>query len=485
MKILLVKPFSELLVAKRLEEGFLRLEPLGLEIVAGGVPQEDDVRILDLGLYKDPVRKFEETVRGYLPDIVGFSAYSSMVGTVKQLSCSAKKIDSGIKIVVGGIHATVVPADFNDPFIDIVVRGEGGTAMREIIRRHKNNEPLYFSDIAFAPAAPDFTVKAASAPPSYPDVRDIPRPRRDLVERTRYFCVWTRSDTNRLDHLFPQVASMRTSIGCAYSCSFCVIHYLMNGKYLKRDPEDVVDEIAGIREDYIYFVDDEMFLDAARVRRIAEMLKEKGIRKHYISWARSDTIVRYPEVFKLWKEIGLDVVYVGLESVDESRLAEYAKRTSIDTNRRAVNILKDFGIMLHAAFIVHPDFEADDFCRLEAEIKRISPAEITFTVLSPSPGTKFWNDNRNRFICDPYRFYDCMHTILPARLPLRRFYQHFGKLTSLALRANPLRMQRIRVPLPDFLRAVFCGTRYIFSLYSIYKDYKGLLKDELIYGKHA
>ncbi len=186
---------------------------------------------------------------------------------------------------------------------------------------------------------------------------------------------------------------------------------------------------------------------------------------------------------RLMKEAGLDVVYVGLESVDEFRLTEYAKRTSIDTNRKAVKILKDLGIMLHAAFIVHPDFEADDFRRLEAEIKRISPAEITFTVLSPSPGTKFWSDNKDKFICDPYRFYDCMHTILPARLPLRRFYQHFGRLNSLALRANPLRMQGIRVPFRDFLRAVFCGTRYIFSLYSIYKDYKGLLKDELIYGK--
>ncbi len=483
MKILLVKPHSELLVAKRLEEGFLRLEPLGLEIVAGGIPQEDEVRILDLGLYKEPVRKFEETVCGYLPDIIGFSAYSSMVGIVKQLSRSAKKIDSDIKIVVGGIHATIAPADFNEPFIDIVVRGEGGTAMREIIRRYKNNEPLHFNDIALAPAAPDFTVKAASAPPYYPDVCDIPRPRRDLVEEARYFCVWTRTDTGRLTHLFPQVASMRTSMGCAYSCSFCVIHHLMNGKYLQRKPEDVVDEISGIRQDHIYFVDDEMFLGASRVWRIAELLKEKGIRKHYISWARSDTIVRHPEVFELWKEIGLDVVYVGLESVDEFRLTEYAKRTSIDTNRKAVKILKDLGIMLHAAFIVHPDFEADDFRRLEAEIKRISPAEITFTVLSPSPGTKFWSDNKDKFICDPYRFYDCMHTILPARLPLRRFYQHFGRLNSLALRANPLRMQGIRVPFRDFLRAVFCGTRYIFSLYSIYKDYKGLLKDELIYGK--
>ena len=127
--------------------------------------------------------------------------------------------------------------------------------------------------------------------------------------------------------------------------------------------------------------------------------------------------------------------------------------------------------MLHAAFIVHPDFSVEDFRRLEEEVRRITPAEITFTVLSPSPGTQFWQESKERFICDPYRFYDCMHTILPLKLPLKRFYQHFGRLTQLALRANPLRVNRIRVSFKDFIRAIAGGTRYIFSLYSIYKDY--------------
>jgi len=103
---------------------------------------------------------------------------------------------------------------------------------------------------------------------------------------------------------------------------------------------------------------------------------------------------------------------------------------------------------------------------------REGEAEITFTVLSPSPGTQFWQENKDRFICDPYRFYDCMHSILPVKMPLQRFYQHFGRLTQLALRANPLRVNKIRVPFKDFIRAIVGGTRYIFALYTIYKDYR-------------
>ncbi len=471
MNILLVKPHAELLVAKRLEEGFLRLEPLGLEIVAGGIPEDDDVQILDMGIYPDPVSRFERTIREYNPHMIGFSAYSTMADLVKKLARRVKEINNKIVVIVGGVHATIVPTDFKEPAIDLVVRGEGATAIREIVRRYKSGKPLAFANVALSPVDSDFERLASALPPAYPDVATIPRPRRDKVDRSRYFCVWTSSESRELKSLFPRIASMRTSIGCAFKCSFCVIHHMMNGRYLQRDPEDVVNEIAQIQEDYIYFVDDEMFLNVKRVRRIAELIKERGIRKRYISWARSDTIVRHPEVFRLWRDVGLEVVYVGVESVDAARLAEYSKHTTVETNRNAIAILKETGIMLHAAFIVHPDFDVADFRLLEKEIKRISPAEITFTVLSPSPGTKFWEDNKHAFICDPYRFYDCMHSVLPTRLPLRRFYQHFGRLNGLALRANPLRMNRIRVPVRDFFRAILVGVRYIISLYMIYKDY--------------
>jgi radical SAM superfamily enzyme YgiQ (UPF0313 family) len=276
--------------------------------------------------------------------------------------------------------------------------------------------------------------------------------------------------------MFPRVASLRTSIGCAFSCSFCVIPHLMNGKYLQRSPEDVVDEIAGIKEEYLYFVDDEMFLNAGRARQIAELLIQRGIRKKYTSWARSDTIVRHPDVLRLWKEAGLDTLYVGLESMDDSKLDEYKKRVPVETNREAIAILREIGITLHASFIVHPDFSLEDFQRLEKVVSEICPAEVTFTVLSPSPGTQFWREHRHEFICDPYRFYDCMHSILPTKLPLKTFYAHFSHLTQTALRNNPLRRNRIKIPLRDLVRAIVHGTRYIIALRMIYRDYPAEIK---------
>jgi radical SAM superfamily enzyme YgiQ (UPF0313 family) len=369
------------------------------------------------------------------------------------------------------VHATLSPKEYAIEDIDVVARGEGGTLFRELIPRLKQRQTPCLDGRVLLTRDPEFDRKAELPPPKHPAVDEIPRPRRDLVQRSKYFCTWTSSSSRRLDTMFPRVASLRTSIGCAFSCSFCVVPFLMHGKYFQRDPEDVVDEIEGLEEEHVYLVDDEMFLNASRIGRIAELLLKRGIKKQYISWSRSDTIVKHPEVFKLWREAGLKVLYVGLESMEAPRLNEYEKSTDVETNRKAVALLRELQITLHAAFVVHPDFTVEDFRRLEKEVVTLCPAEVSFTVFSPSPGTPLWHKHKHEFICDPYRFYDCMHSILPTRLPLKQFYQHFGRLTSISLRANPLAANRVRVPFHEFIRAIVMGTKYVFSLRGIYRDY--------------
>ena len=471
MNILLVKPHPELLVAHRLQKGFLHLEPLELETVAGGASGGDQVAILDLGLENKPRQAFLARLSTRY-DIIGFTGYSSTAGLIRELASLVKERAPSTLVIVGGIHATMAPQDFHCGQIDLVVRGEGATALRMILERLRTGEPPAFGDSVLSPAAPDFLEKAALPPPQYPPWEDVPKPRRDLVQRDKYFCVWTGSGEKKISTMFPRVAAMRTSVGCAFNCSFCVVPHLVSHKYIEREPEDVVNEIEALEENHIYFVDDEMFLNARRLERVAELLKERAVRKHYTSWARADTIVRHPELFKLWREVGLDTLYVGIESMTESGLRDFNKRTTVKTNREAIEILKQLGITLHASMIINPEFTEADFDNLEKEVRALCPAEVTFTVLSPSPGTDFWQAKKNDFICDPYRFYDCMHTILPTTLPLKRFYARFGKLTEIALRNNPLRRNRIRVPLREIGRAIYGGTLYIIALHTIFRDYK-------------
>ncbi len=111
MNLLLVRPCPELLVARRLQEGFLHLEPLELEIVAGGVPDEDHVGILDLSVEKKSYQVFAERLNSEHYDMIGFTGYSTNVEEIKKLARMVKDHDETIVTVVGGIHATRLPQD--------------------------------------------------------------------------------------------------------------------------------------------------------------------------------------------------------------------------------------------------------------------------------------------------------------------------------------------------------------------------------------
>ncbi|MEK6582402.1 MAG: radical SAM protein [Nitrospirota bacterium] len=472
MRILLIKPFPPLALSKFLMDFFLHLEPLELEIVAGSVPPEDEVEILDLSFEKEPFDAFRNKLLEMKPDIVGYTGFSSQAVLVKELASFAKKQLPSIVNIVGGIHATVIPLDYATDSIDIIVRGEGGTAFLEILNRFKKGMPLAFGDGVLSPRDSDFTAKAAAKPPKYPKIEDIPKPRRDLVDRSKYFIVWTATTEKKLKTIFPRTATIRTSYGCPFNCSFCVVHHIMSGQYLQRTPEDVVDEISKLKEDHIYFVDDENFINSDRMTKIAKLLIERGIKKKYVSWARSDTIVKHPDVFKLWKEAGLSLVYVGLEAMTGERLEKLNKRTTVETNKKAISILHELGITLHASFMLDPDFGEEEFAALKKEVKNICPAEVTFTVFSPSPGTELWQKHKNDFIKDPYIYYDCMHTILPTRLPIRRFYQHFSDLYGIAFRANPLRLNKIKFPLRELGTVIYRGVKYVMALRKLYLEYE-------------
>lgn len=471
MRILLVKPRSELRGVRALES-FIFLEPLELEIVAGAISAEDAVRILDLRLHKHPRRVFLEALQDFKPDLIGFTGFSIHVEAVRSLARLAGEHCPDAIVIVGGIHATMLPHDFITPDIDFIIRGEGSTAVYELLGRLKAGKPPEFLPACISTKHPDSFAHADLPLTPHPPVAQIAEPRRDLVERKHYFFAWTAAKKGtRIPTLFPNVASVRTSIGCSHRCSFCVSPALTGGKYITVPSEQVVDEIASVPETYIAFTDDEMFLDIQRARQIAELILIRGIKKHYYSWARSDTIIRHPDLFKLWKQAGLDTLFVGLESTDDLRLALYNKKNAIDNNKSAVRILHDLDINIHASFIVDPDFTEDDFDRMEKEIYSVSPAEISFTVLTPTPGSALWHQSDKKFLIDPYLYSDCFHALKSPRLPLKRFYHRYGHLTDLALRNNPLRLNRIRMPISDFAKAFARGIRYIIAHHTLYRDY--------------
>ena len=476
MRILLVKPPPHLQTVLGLQR-FQRLEPLEFGYLAAAIPAEHAVRVLDLRLHRFADHAFQRALARFRPDLVGFTAYSHESGTMKRLAAIVRRLLPKTRIVVGGHHATVAPADCNIPAIDNIVRGEGCAPFRALVAAlDKGEEPEGDASLLFA--GERFDAEAAKAWPRYPDPATIPIPRRDLWDSRHYYCVWVCENPRNWQVLFPRVAMARTSYGCKMTCSFCIVPFLSGSTHRPRLADIVAEDLARIEADHIYFADDENFIDEQFGFELAEALVKRGVKKRYFAWARATTILHYPELMRRWKEIGLDGVFVGFEFVTNQELKAVHKGGTVSHNERAHDTLRRLGIACHAAFMVRPEYGHTEFQRLRDYVNAMPPAQCSFTVCTPSPGTPDYEAARPAFWCgDAYDLHDCMHPLTPTTLPLREFSAAFARQVREAAWRNPLRVQRHPIRPWELARVIAAERRYNQAFRELYRDFPRELWD--------
>ena len=409
MKVLLIQPPNP----DPLMDRVYLFEPLALEYLGAGVRLDGhEVRLLDARLDPDVAG----ALRSYAPDVVGITGFTSHLNLMKGLAAQAKELAPGVRVVAGGHHATVQPEDFNDSAVDAVVIGEGVAALREILACWQSGAGI--EDVRGLAVPTDGGLRRTAPRPVRP-LDELPAPDRTLTagRRGRYFSEW-----------FRPLASVRTSLGCTARCHFCSLWALTGGKYLRRSPERIVEEIRGIAEPNIFFCDDESMCDVKRMDRLADLLLEGGIRKNYFLYARADTIVKHPELFGKWRRAGLSQVFVGMEDYSDERLARINKGISTSQQARAAKILADLGIQLYASFMVDPDYSREDFRRLKAYVRKLKLSYATFSVMTPLPGTELRARESSRLISHRPELCDMLHALVPTRLPLREFHEQMAEL---------------------------------------------------------
>jgi radical SAM superfamily enzyme YgiQ (UPF0313 family) len=410
MRILLIEP-AKSPISLGGEDVFL-FEPLALEYVAAGVSAEHEVRILDQRIDNT----VEETLEDYRPDVVGITGYTVHANQIKRLAEQAKMWKAEVLTVVGGHHATVATRDFDSPHIDLVVVGDGVDSFREVIRRFDACES--FGGIPGVWVNTGGGLREGVPNPAR-DLDDFPFPDRSLTAAYRH--------AYYSEYMQP-LASIRTSKGCPFRCNFCALWKIADGRYLKRDPEKIVEELLEIEEEFVFFADDESLVDAARMKRLAELIRESGLRKRYFLYGRSDTIARHPDLLELWRDVGLERVFVGLEFFRDSDLEFINKGSTTDNNREAVRVLHDLGIGLYASFIIRPEFTEEDFAEFRRYCRSINLSFASFAVLTPLPGTDLYEEVEDQMLTREPEFFDFIHTVLPTKLPLEDFYEQYFRL---------------------------------------------------------
>jgi radical SAM superfamily enzyme YgiQ (UPF0313 family) len=410
MRILLIQPDFQSSLA-----GFRRAampEPLGLEMLAA-VAEEHDVRILDMRLDGD----LDAAFAAFDPDLVGVTALTPEVYAAQDVLRRVKRLDADTFTFVGGHHATLLPQDFQLPTVDAIAPGEGEIIFPRMLDALANGRDVSTvagliwrnSDGAFV-ANPDGPVDL--------DMDALPLPRRDLTApyRDEYFFLFDKPDS-----------SVATGRGCPYRCNFCSVWKFYEGRTRQMSADRVVREVAGIETDHITFVDDNFLMNHRRENEIADRIKAEGIQKRYSMECRTDSIVRHPELVSKWVDIGLYAVLLGLEGSDRT-LKSVNKKNSADVNNEAIRILQDHGVIIWGAFIADPSWDVADFQDLREYVNRHHITHTQFTVLTPLPGSELYQQRRSEVITDDYTCYDCLHSVLPTKLPREQFYQEFAKL---------------------------------------------------------
>lgn len=454
MKVLLIyPPINERTLGT---DDFDLHEPLSLEYIAAGINNFCDVKLLDMRLENG----FEELLKRFNPDMVGITAYTVDVNTVKRILKKVKEFNEKILTVVGGHHATVKPEDFFDKDIDLIVIGEGVFTFKEIVERFETGKD--FREIK------GITIREGeklykTTPRSYTKLDDLPFPDRSLTSHIRhnYFHLWMRP-----------LASIRTSLGCTFRCNFCALWRITEGKYLTRDQNLVLKELLTIKEENVFFADDDSLWDKDRMIKLGELIKEAGIKKKYFFFGRADEVANSPRLIEKWKEIGLSQVFVGFESYRDEDLKFFKKGCSISVNEEAIRILKENDISIYAQFIIRPDYDKKNFMELRDYVRRLKLVNPTFTVLTPFPGTTLYEATKSQIITQDYDIYDMIHTVLPVKLSLREFYSEYVKLYKKAVPFGRGILNMLKYyPIKEIIPILKNYIKIMRALKNAYKDY--------------
>lgn len=453
MRVLLVQPYKS---PKTIggEDVFI-YEPLALEYLASAIQGDHEVKILDLRLENS----LHATLVAFNPDIVGITAYTVHVNIVKMLFENIKAWNAKTLTVVGGHHATVAPEDFHTPFIDVIVMGEGVFVFKEIVRKFEKGESLL--GIRGTVVVQEGTIHRTNASLDI-DLDSFPFPNRNLTDkyRTQYYSDWMKP-----------LASIRTSKGCPYRCSFCAEWKVAGGRYYKRAPQQIVEELATIAEPYVFFADDESLVDVTRMTLLAQMIRKAGIHKRYFLYGRSDTIARNPNLLQIWREIGLERIFIGLEFFRDEDLRYIRKSSTVDDNTEAIRILRDLDIHVYASFIVRPEFSRSDFAAYREYCRRLKLNYATFSLLTPLPGTDLYEETKDQLLTHDYEYFDFIHTLLPTTLPLEEFCT---ELSHLYQRAVPICRQLSmlkKFPLREIPQLLRTGRMFYRRLTTVHLDY--------------
>jgi radical SAM superfamily enzyme YgiQ (UPF0313 family) len=351
--------------------------PMSVLAVGALLEGRHEYTIVDGNLDPDP----ESTIAALAPDLLGVTVMPGpQLRTAIPVTKALKRQFPHMTVVWGGyfpsLHTDAVLAS---GFVDVVVRGQGETTFLEALDKLDALDGV--PGLAFLS---DSEVVRTPLRPLV-DPNTLPRLPFHRVEMERYLGP---------SYLGRRTTSFHSSIGCPFTCGFCAVAGVYEGRWMGIDAEPLAEEVLRQPRDFgvdaVQFVDNNFFVSDRRTRRFAELVAGRGL-----AWwgeARPDTLMKSSdETWEAMAEGGCRMIFFGAESGSDRALELMDKGGSQtgDTVLELCERSRRHRVIPELSFVfgvpsddVAGDVERD--IRFIRECKRINPdAEIVFYIYSP------------------------------------------------------------------------------------------------------
>jgi radical SAM superfamily enzyme YgiQ (UPF0313 family) len=327
---------------------------------------------LELSFYSAFYDSDEDIIRNSRDaDIIAFSCTSPQYRHGLAL---AKLIKNKTNVIVfGGVHPSALPEDvLREPCVDIVIKGEGERSFLSLVNEmSKNQKPR----------------KKIECSDYIKDINSIPFPDRFTIKNERNI-QQAYADNNK------RIASVLSSRGCPFRCSFCCSPVVWQRKTRFRSPDNILDEIEDLRRKlnihFLKFADDTFTVDKKRVLEFCQKKSDRGIRLPFGANAHINTINE--ELLKALSDCGCQELWYGVESGSPKILRRMHKNTRIDDIKKVFKLTKDFGIKTRAYFLIGtPGETLGDIRMTEHLCDEIEPDIVGFTLLAPYPANEYFD----------------------------------------------------------------------------------------------
>jgi hopanoid C-3 methylase HpnR len=393
-------------------EIYLRLEPLGVELVAqAALRAGHEVRILDLQVFSH--KDYFKALDQWHPDAICFGLnYLANIPEVIDLAKETKQHLPSSFFFVGGHSASFTAQEILEHAqgaIECVVRGEAEQIEALLSAAMDDRKRIHI--------LPGVVTREGEGPaPKMVDDLDRLTPAHDLLpKRRKYF----------IGSLDPS-ASIEFTRGCPWNCTFCSAWTFYSRTYRKRNVEAIAEELERLEEPNVFVVDDVAFIDAQHGFAIGQEIEKRGIIKRFYLETRADVLLRNPEVFQYWKRLGLASMFVGMEAIDEEELKSFRKGVSLSRSFEALQYARTLGVVVSTNIIADPSWDEEHFRKVRDWALSV-PEIVNVSINTPYPGTENFLSTGDMLSTRDYRLFDIQHAVLPTKMPLKKFYEELVK----------------------------------------------------------